>query len=64
MPTKHKKTEKSNTEEAGGTDNVHEVPPANANQPNIEAMVPANTDIMEAIAKLNGFFDRKFDVLL
>lgn len=64
MPTKHKKIEKLNTEEARGTDNVHEEPPANANQTNAEATVPTNTDIMEAIAKLSGSFDRKFDVIL
>ncbi len=51
MPSKHKKTEKSNTEEAGGTDNVPQEP-------------PANTDIMEAIAKLSGSFNKKFDDLL
>ncbi len=47
MPSKHKKTEKSNTEEAGGTDNVPEEPPASAKQTSAEATVPTNTDIME-----------------
>ncbi len=54
MPSKHKKTEKSNIEEAGGTDNVPEEPPASANQTSAEATVPTNTDIMEAIAQLSG----------
>ncbi len=63
MPSKHKKTEKSNTEEVGGTDNIHEEPLASANQTSAEATVPTNTDIMEAIAKLSGSFDRKFDDL-
>ncbi|CAM4735370.1 unnamed protein product [Leuciscus chuanchicus] len=63
MPTKHKKSEKSNTEEPGGTDKVHESSPANANQANVEAIVPTNTDIMEAIAKWSSTFDRKFDVI-
>lgn len=63
MPSKHKKPEKSNTEKEGGTDNVHDEPMGNANQTSAEATVPTNTDIMEAIAKLGGSFDRKFDVL-
>ncbi len=63
MPSKHKKTEKSNTEEAGGTDNVPQEPPANADQTSAEATVPTNTDIMEAIAKLSGSFNKKFDDL-
>jgi len=66
MPTKQKKTEKSNTEEPGGTDKVRESSPAKANlQANVsvEATVPTNTDIMEAIAKLSSTFDMKFDVL-
>lgn len=63
MPTKHKKIEKSNNEEERDTGNVHEEPPANANQTNADVTVPTNTDIMEAIAKLSGSFDRKFDVI-
>lgn len=63
MPTKHKKSEKSNVEEPGGTDKVQESSSANANQANVESTVPTNTDIMEAIAKMSSTFDRKFDVL-
>ncbi len=57
MPSKHKKTEKSDTKEAGGTDNVQEEPPASANQTSAEATVPTNTNIIEAIANLSGSFD-------
>lgn len=62
MP-KHKKAEKSNTDDAEYTENITEHQSANANLASGETTTPSNTDIMDAITKLNGSFDTKFEVL-
>ncbi|ROJ36683.1 LINE-1 retrotransposable element ORF1 protein [Anabarilius grahami] len=63
MP-KHKKAEKLDTEEAESTENNTEQQSANAkNLTSSETTTPTNTDIMEAITKLNGSFDTKLEVL-